>query len=58
MLPLLLLVGRVHDENRSPPGPRPPWDDDDAVMDEVPPSPPSALSLVMTSRKDGRTDGS
>jgi hypothetical protein len=45
------VVGRVHDENRS--APFPPEEDDVEVLvsDDVPPSPPNALSLVITSCK-------
>jgi hypothetical protein len=55
-----LLVGRVHDENLSPPvAPGPDEDDVEVrVRDEVPPSPPSALNLVMISRNDGLIVGS
>jgi hypothetical protein len=41
-------VGAVHDPKRSPPGP----DEDEVevlVKDDPPPSPPSALNLVMIS---------
>jgi hypothetical protein len=45
-------VGEVHDPKRSPPTP----DDDDVdvlVIDDVPPSPPSPLSLVIISYTHG-----
>jgi hypothetical protein len=62
--PVLVLLadppdGMVHDPNRSTPPPPPDEDEVEVlVSDDVPPSPPSALSRVITSRKEGRMVGS
>jgi hypothetical protein len=56
-----LVDGSVHDENLSPPVAPGPDEDDEVevrVRDDVPPSPPSALNLVIISRNDGRIVGS